>query len=266
MLKKRIIFSLLWHKNSFMLSRNFHLQSVGSVDWLAQHYNFSNIAFAIDELVILDVARADSDPTAFCDVVKAVTRDCFVPVTAGGNIRDPERARQVLRSGADKVLLNTALAQDAGLVRELSDQYGRQCVIAAVDVRREGDDHIVYTAFGTQRQKPLRDWLEYLGTLPIGEVYINSIDRDGTGQGFDLGVLDAVPPSLKCPLILAGGAGKARHFEEALSRSDVDACATAHLFNFVGDGLVKARAHVLDAGLNVAQWDIDQMRALQGAV
>ena len=112
MLKKRIIFTLLYENNNFMLSRNFRLQKVGNLDWLKKNYNFSKISFFIDELIVIDVSRSDSNTDLFCQNLKSLTADSFVPVTAGGGIRNFEQATKLLNSGADKIILNTSLFEN----------------------------------------------------------------------------------------------------------------------------------------------------------
>jgi cyclase len=107
MLKKRIIFTLLYDSGNFMLSRNFRLQQVGNLTWLQRNYNFSHIAFFIDELIILDVSRGERNTDNFCETLKKLTSDCFVPIAAGGGVRSIDYARRLLRSGADKIVINT---------------------------------------------------------------------------------------------------------------------------------------------------------------
>src|SRR5687768_4666363 len=109
MLKKRMIFTLLYDNGSFMLSRNFRLQKVGDLRWLQKNYNFSSIAFSIDELIVLDVTRGERNNAIFCDHLKKLTEGCFIPIAAGGGIRSVEYAKMLLRSGADKVVINTPL-------------------------------------------------------------------------------------------------------------------------------------------------------------
>jgi len=109
MLKKRIIFTLLYDNGNFVLSRNFRLQKVGNLDWLKKNYDFSKISFYIDELVVLDVSRKNRDLNLFCENLKILTKDSFVPVAAGGGINSYEHASKLLKSGADKLVLNSSL-------------------------------------------------------------------------------------------------------------------------------------------------------------
>ena len=114
MLKKRIIFTLLFCDGNFMLSRNFRLQKVGNLEWLNTNYNFSKISRFIDELVVLDVTRKGRNLSTFCDTLKSLSENCFVPIAAGGGVNCVESARQLLKSGADKVVINSELYLNNG--------------------------------------------------------------------------------------------------------------------------------------------------------
>lgn len=229
-----------------MLSRNFRLQRVGDLNWLQRNYNFSKIAFSIDELIILDVTRGNRDQEKFCHHIKSLTEGCFVPIAAGGGIRCVNDARMLLRSGADKVVLNTPLDIDPNVVIEIATEFGKQCIIASVDVKTTNTIRSVKTENGSKIQEgTLYEWVDKLLKLPVGELYLNSMDRDGTGQGYDISLLDYLPKPMPIPVILAGGAGKYHHLAEGLSDNRVDAVATAHLFNFIGDGLENAREDLI---------------------
>lgn len=255
MLKKRLIFTLLWNNGSFMLSRNFRLQKVGDVNWLNKNYNFSSIAESIDELVILNVSRGEFDPARFGEDVAAVTRGCFVPFALGGQLRTLEDAARMMHVGADKLVVNSALYYDPDFVRELSRVYGKQCVVASIDFKRGEKGFAAYVDNGEAVvEKPLERYIEEVSALGIGELYLNSMQKDGTGQGYVMDVLEQVPDSVGQPVIMAGGAGNAKHFLEGFSSKLVDAVATANLFNFVGDGLPRARQDLLDAGVDLARW------------
>lgn len=256
MLKKRMIFTLLYDNGSFMLSRNFRLQKVGDLRWLQKNYNFSTVAFSIDELIVLDVTRGTRDIRKFCDHLEAITEGCFAPIAAGGGVRSVEDAKALLRSGADKVVINTPVFDMSDLVNDLAVAFGQQCLVASLDIgRSERNRYQLWTANGTRLvEGELGDWLERINALPIGEIYLNSIERDGTGQGFDFQMLEHLPESFSIPVILAGGAGKFQHLADGLSDMRVDAVATAHLFNFLGDGLRMARQGLVKDGFQLAEW------------
>ena len=256
MLKKRIIFTLLYDNGFFMLSRNFRLQRVGNLDWLQRNYNFAHIAFFIDELIVLDVTRGPRDPDGFCAALKALTAGCFVPIAAGGGVRTIGYARELLRSGADKIVVNTPLFEQPNLVKELTQEFGQQCVVGSVDLKQDQEgNYRIFTAAGTQAvDKRNTDALGWLSDGWVGELYLNSIERDGTGQGYDLETLDQLPPDCSIPVILAGGVGNATHLAAGFDDPRVDAVATAHLFNFIGDGLQRAREILVQQGAMLAVW------------
>ena len=257
MLKKRVIFTLLYDRGYFMLSRNFRLQKVGDLRWLQKNYNFSHSAFSIDELIVLDVSRGERDIGLFCDHIKLLTEGCFIPIAAGGGVRELEQARMLLRSGADKVVINTPLFENQVLINELAAEFGQQCIVASIDVKQApGIDYQVWADNGNRCiERSLAECLERVAHYAIGDLYLNSMDRDGTGQGYDFKILDYLPESIPMPVILAGGAGNFHHLAEGLSDNRVDAVATAHLFNFVGDGLEVSRTHLHEKGFDLARWD-----------
>jgi cyclase len=241
-----------------MLSRNFRLQKVGSLQWLKTNYNFSHISYTIDELIVLDVTRGKKNSEQFCTALKLLTEGCFVPIAAGGGVRTIEGARNLLRSGADKVVVNSALYENNGFIRCMASEFGQQCVVASMDIKSAPAGS--YQAWSESGSKCLEGsaakWIEQVVQDDVGELYLNSMDRDGTSQGYDLALLDLLPVNMPKPVILAGGVGNATHLAAGLAESRVDAVATAHLFNFVGDGLKKARQSLISGGVELPLWDI----------
>ena len=258
MLKPRLIFTLLYENGNFMLSRNFRLQKVGDIQWLEKNYNFSKIAFSIDELIILDVSRNRDDRRGFCEAVKQLNKSCFVPIAAGGGVTDLNYASDLFKFGADKIVLNSSLHHNPNLCKEIISNYGKQCLVASVDVAAVDNEYKVRIENGKKDLSlSLKEWLEFILELNVGEIYLNSIDRDGTGQGYKFELLDCLPDQIPVPLIIAGGAGNQKHLLEGLRDERIDAIATAHLFNFVGDGLRLARRSIIENGYDLPSWDID---------
>ena len=258
MLKKRLIFTLLFDEKNFMLSRNFGLQKVGDLNWLEKNYRFSKVAFSIDELIILDVTRTQRDISIFSDHIKNLTKECFVPIAAGGGIKTLDEASIILRSGADKIVLNTLLFEDPKEVEIISKKFGKQSIVASVDLKREKDHYRVFINNGLQKiDISAKEWIKEINEMPVGEIIINSIDQDGTAQGLDLKILDLLDQDFNMPLILAGGAGHHLHISKALENKNVDAVSTAHLFNFVGDGLQKCREGLISEGFELAHWELN---------
>jgi cyclase len=258
MLKKRLVFTLLYQHGQFMLSRNFRLQKVGNLQWLQSNYNFSHISYSIDELIVLDVSRGQKQSEEFCDALKKLSEGSFVPISAGGGIKTINNARNLLRSGADKVVINSELYEDNNFIRQLASEFGQQCVVASMDIKSSLDGTFqAWSKCGSVCQpESAAYWIEQVTQAEIGELYLNSIDRDGTGQGYDLRLLDLLPGNMPKPVILAGGVGNAAHLALGLADPRVDAVATAHLFNFVGNGLNQARQTLISGGVDLPLWDV----------
>lgn len=239
-----------------MLSRNFRLQKVGTIEWLQKNYNFSQIAFYIDELIVLDVSRSKRDIECFSGVLKTLAKGCFAPIAAGGGVRKLDDARLLLRSGADKIVVNSVMFDDPDFIRTLAQEFGQQCVVGALDIKKDNDGiYRIYTHNGFfAKPEPSKILLTKLPKKNIGELYLNSINQDGTGQGYDFQLLELIPDQLNLPIIMAGGAGHSQHLINGLLNERVDAVATAHLFNFVGDGLKKARDSILFNAIPLASW------------
>lgn len=255
MLRKRIIFTLIHDDGYFMQSRNFRLQKVGNLTWLEKNYKFQKIAFSLDELIVLNASRTEKNLEAFAKTVSELVNDVFIPIAAGGGIRTEEDAALLFSNGADKIVLNSVLFEDAELVSRLVQRYGAQSIVASVDYKCVNGVNNVYIQDGAKLiDMCLEEYLPYLETLNIGEVYLNSIEKDGTGFGYDFDVINKVEKMIKIPLIIAGGAGNESHLIEGLKFDGVSAVATANLFNFVGDGLPNAREKILQAGGNIANW------------
>ena len=251
MLRNRIIFSLIYEDGKFNQSRNFKLQKVGDINWLEKNYKFKEIAFSLDELIVLNASKKEKNIGDFAKVLERLVNDVFIPIAVGGGIRCVRDAELLFHSGADKLVLNSVLYTDKILVKELIKQYGSQSIIGSIDYIL--DD--VYIGDGSKKiDIPLEDYLDYVISLGVGEIYLNSIERDGTGFGYDLDNINNLKSEIKIPLIIAGGAGNEQHLIEGLNNSKVDAVATANLFNFVGDGLPNARKEIISRNGNLAKW------------
>ena len=240
-----------------MQSRNFRLQRVGDLNWLEKNYKFQSIAFSLDELIILNASKIDKNIVEFASVVEKLVNNVFIPIAAGGGIRTLEDAKLLFNSGADKLVINTSLIESPELVKFLVKQYGSQSIVASIDYKIENGELVVYNKDGSCKiDIPFFDYIKYLEDLEVGEIYLNSIEKDGTGFGYDLESIIHVKDKINLPLIIAGGAGNESHLIEGLRYSGVSAVATANLFNFIGNGLPNARQKIIDLGENLANWNV----------
>jgi imidazole glycerol-phosphate synthase subunit HisF len=263
MVKKRLIFTLLYDDGCFMLSRNFRLQRAGNIDWLTKNYDFRNISTSIDELIILDVSRKERNTDKFIEHIKTISKSCFIPIAAGGGILDRNHAELIIKSGADKLVINSALNCNPSFVKELIGIYGSQCIVASIDVKKKKDDFEVYTNNGTIKVEiSLREYIKQVKNIGIGEIYLNSMDMDGTGHGYAFDIIEKICNSIKVPIIIAGGAGNWHHLLESLQHNKVDAAATANLFNFIGQGFPTARKQLLRERMNLAEWNSNDFKTL----
>jgi cyclase len=263
MAKKRVIFSLLYSSGYFFLSRNFRLQKAGDVNWLLKNFKFSDLSRSIDELVIVDVTRGEKDRKKYLDAVSSVISQCFIPVALGGSLESFEDAALMINSGADKLIFNSAYWTAPDTVRRVVDTYGEQCVIGCLDIKKGANgEYVAVTSNGSETVGSFSEWLATMQSIGFGELMIQSIDLDGTGFGLDLDILDNLPVKFDKPLILCGGSGKASHIHAGLQHSSVDAVATANLFNFIGDGLAKARSALVEGGLELAHWNAKDVKQL----
>lgn len=256
--KKRLIFTLLYDEGHFVLSRNFRLQRIGDLSWLNDNYNFQTVSRHIDELAVLNVSRtSDIDWNQFLETVRALAHSNFVPIAIGGFNQDLTLAHELLRSGADKLVVNSAIFENTGLVEKLVARYGRQCVVASIDIDRSPDSHpiVVLKKGGERLASTSSEPLESIRPELMGELMLRSVRRDGTGQGLDLDLLNYLPEKLRhVPIILSGGVGKPQHVIDGFSEPGISAVSTANLLNFIGPGLEETRIKCIEAGIELAEW------------
>ena len=243
MLKKRLIFTLLLDGDNFVLSRNFNLQKVGNINWLLENYNFSNVSNFIDELIVLNIRDKEKNFNNFCEVLKKITKKIFIPIAAGGGITSVSNVKKLLRSGADKIVLNSLILDENKELVKIYKYIGKQSIICSLDVKLFNKTYLIYNNSKNFNQSKLSEIKNKKKLNSIGEIYLNSIDKDGTGQGYDFEMLKNIKKS-EIPIILAGGAGNWKHLLEGLKHKDVNAVSTANLLNFVGEGFKTARGEI----------------------
>ena len=214
-------------------------------------------AAGADEVVLLDIDASPEERGTLIDLVSRVADRLFVPFTVGGGIRSVADARQVLRAGADKVAVNTAAVRDPSLVTRLADEFGRQCVVAAVDAtgrkagRGKGEGWEVMVRGGREPTGlEAVEWVVRLQDLGAGEILLTSMDTDGTQHGYDLPLTRAVAQAVRIPVIASGGAGKLEHLAAALD-AGAHGVLAATLFHYRGTTVPEARAFLATRGYPV---------------
>lgn len=188
-----------------------------------------------DELVFLDITASSDEREIMHRVVAETASQCFMPLTVGGGLRSVENIRQMLNAGADKISLNTAAILQPELVRESSRKFGNQCIVVAIDAKREPNENRwrVYT-HGGRRATELDaiEWAQKVVSLGAGEILLTSMDADGTKEGYDVGLTQRVSDAVTVPVIASGGAGKLEHFRDVLKDGHASAVLAASLFHF----------------------------------
>ncbi|HET9040017.1 MAG TPA: imidazole glycerol phosphate synthase subunit HisF [Gemmatimonadales bacterium] len=204
-----------------------------------------------DELVFLDISASHEARQTTLEMVGRVAESIFIPFTVGGGIRAVADAGAALRAGADKVSVNTAAVRDPALVSRLAESFGTQCIVAAVDVKRTAG-RLAVMVNGGREETPLEaiDWIRRLEALGAGEILLTSMDRDGTGAGYDLPLVSAAAGAVSIPVIASGGAGRLEHLAEAFE-AGAHGVLAATIFHYQGSTLPEARAYLAGRGYPV---------------
>jgi cyclase len=204
-----------------------------------------------DELVFLDISASHEARQTTLEMVGRVAESIFIPFTVGGGIRAVADAGAALRAGADKVSVNTAAVRDPALVSRLAESFGTQCIVAAVDVKRTAG-RLAVMVNGGREETPLEaiDWIRRLEALGAGEILLTSMDRDGTGAGYDLPLVSAAAGAVSIPVIASVGAGRLEHLAEAF-KAGAHGVLAATIFHYQGSTLPEARAYLAGRGYPV---------------
>lgn len=253
MLKNRMILCLLMTNDGvFCNSRNFTLQPVGELNWIRKYLDF----LAIDELVLLNVDRDRKSVVRFSEQMMALGKLCFVPISAGGGVATLADFETLLSSGADKVVVNTQALHEPDFITAAARRFGSQCVVVSIDgKRRLGGDRVMAMNGSEDTGREAVDWAREVEGRGAGEIFLTSIDRDGTGAGYDLDLLRRVVDAVQIPVIASGGVGEFQHLTEGIERGGASAVSAANIFHYIGNGLVKAKQHMISRGASVPMWN-----------
>jgi imidazole glycerol-phosphate synthase subunit HisF len=214
-------------------------------------------AAGADELCFLDITATHENRGIMLDVVRRTARACFMPLTVGGGVRTIDDIKTLLRSGADKVSINSAAVARREFVKEAAEKFGGQCVVVAIDAKRvarsAGSDRWEIFTHGGRKPTGI-DAVEYaqeVVTLGAGEILLTSMDRDGTKQGFDIPLTRAIADSVEVPVIASGGVGNLEHLVEGIREGHATAVLAASIFHFGEFTIREAKEHMARAGLPI---------------
>ncbi len=204
------------------------LRDAGDPVEIAKRYNVEGA----DEVVFLDITASSDKRAITLDVVKKTAEQVFIPLTVGGGIRTVDDMRTLLKAGADKISINTAAVLNPQLIYDGSRKFGNQCIVVAIDAKRDGNGWLVYTHGGrTKTDLDVIKWAQKCVELGAGEILLTSMDKDGTKDGYDLDLMEQVTKVVDVPVIASGGAGKKEHFVDVCKKG-ASAVLAASLFHF----------------------------------
>ncbi len=190
----------------------------------------------VDELVILDIDASREGLEPNYEVIAEIAGECFMPVAYGGGVRTLEQARRLIRCGVEKVVINTAAAESCDVIRETAQVFGRQAVVGAIDAKRTllGGYRVMARSASVEVRTPLDEHVQALVAAGAGEIFLNSVDRDGMMEGYDLPLIRRVAQQVNVPVVACGGAGTVEHLAAAVHEGGASAVAAGSMFVFHG--------------------------------
>ncbi|MBL6784779.1 MAG: imidazole glycerol phosphate synthase subunit HisF [Rickettsiales bacterium] len=250
MLKVRIIPCLDVKDGEVVKGINFvNLRSAGDPVEQAKLYN----NLGADELCFLDIAATKEGKDTICDVIEKVAKECFIPLTVGGGIKSIADVRKVLNSGADKVSINSAAVFNPSFVKEAALEFGSQCIIAAIDAKKTNNGN--YEIFTHGGSKPTGIdaviWAEKMVAFGAGELLVTSMDRDGTGDGYNNELNRLITDKVKVPVIASGGVGDLSHFKDGVIKGNVSGLLAASVFHFGKYEIKEVKQYLKDNNIPV---------------
>ncbi len=191
--------------------------------------------FEADELVFLDIEASKNGKTIDLDFVKKVGQEAFMPFAVGGGINNIDQIRALLNAGSEKVVINSAALEDINIIKEASELFGNQSIIASIDVKKENGEYRIYSYGGTKKiDEDLINFVKNSERAGAGEIMINSIDLDGTMEGFDIKLIKMISSSVKIPVIAVGGAGSLEDMKKAVKDGEASAVGAGSIFVYSG--------------------------------
>lgn len=249
-LAKRIIPCLDVDKGRVVKGVNFvGIRDAGDPVEIAKRYNDQGA----DELTFLDITASHEGRETTVNMVEAIAKNVFIPLTVGGGIREIADIRRMLNAGADKVSINSAAVFNPDFVKEASDKFGAQCIVVAIDAKQVGDNRWEIFTHGGRKPTGIDavEWAVKMADYGAGEILLTSMDRDGVKTGFDLGVTRAVADAVNIPVIASGGVGNLDHLVDGVLKGHADAVLAASIFHFGEYTIQQAKEHMRAAGIEV---------------
>jgi len=251
MLTKRIIPCLDVTMGRVMKGINFiNLTDVGDPVEIAEFYNSEGA----DEIVFLDITATHEGRKNMLDVIKRTAEKVFIPLTVGGGIRSIEDFKETLRAGADKISINSAAIRSPQLIAEAAAKFGSQCVVVAIDGKKNGDNlgwHVVINGGRIDTGLDAVKWAQKVEKLGAGEILLTSMDADGTKKGYDIDFINAITGSVNIPVIASGGCGKIEDFYEVFEKSGADAALAASLFHYKELSIKDVKQYLKNKGVEI---------------
>jgi cyclase len=225
------------------------LRDAGDPVEIAARYNEQGA----DELTFLDITATSDDRGLILPIIEAVASQVFIPLTVGGGVRTVADVRRLLNAGADKVSFNSAAVADPEVVRAASDKYGAQCIVVAIDAKRQAEGRWNVYTHGGRKDTGLDavEWARRVTALGAGEILLTSMDRDGTQIGFDLELTRAVADAVDVPVIASGGVGSLEHLADGITKGGADAVLAASIFHYGQHTVGEAKALMAARGIPV---------------
>ena len=230
MLTKRIIPCLDVKDGRVVKGVNFvQLRDAGDPVQIAEAYEKNKA----DEIVFLDITASFEERPIFLDIVRRTAEKVFMPLTVGGGINTLDDIRDLLKAGADKISINTAAVKNPEFIKQASERFGSQCIVVAIDAKKINNRWEVFTHGGrTSTGKDAVEWAKHAATLGAGEILLTSMDYDGTKNGYDIALTQAISQAVNIPVIASGGAGKLEDFWEVLTKTGANAALAASVFHY----------------------------------
>ena len=243
MLKKRLIPVMLLQNNRLVKTKNFNkFIDVGNPIKTVKIYSDSDA----DELIILNINRSSRSIETLLDLVKEVRKNCFLPISYGGGITNLEDVKKLISNGADKVVINSYNFQDYNLIKQIEKEFGSQSIIASIDVKKSNYEYLIYSDCGQKKQLiSLADHIKNCKNSGAGEIFVNSIDKDGSMEGFDKELIDILI-NQKIKFIYCGGIGNFNHLRELYSYKNINAVGCSSLFNFGDNNPIRAKQYLMN--------------------